>query len=86
MPLQHWPLESERRRAAARHGVQVRSERPDLYAVDHAGGAAIDVHALDGGEVWRTFQAQVGTALGTTSPSDWSLTVADRATATVSTT
>lgn len=73
-----WPTPSERRSVAAGQGVDVRSTRPDLYALTQAGGSGTEAHPLSGASAYQAFAAHLSTALPGTSPAGWDFAVADR--------
>jgi hypothetical protein len=73
-----WPLDGERRAAAANLGVGVRTTIPDVYTIHQRGPTGTEVHVLDGASIYRTFAMHSGTALGRTTPSDWAFEVIDR--------
>lgn len=72
-----WPLEGERRAAAAGAGVTSGSTAAPLVGVDRLGGAGVEVHVVDGATRYATFLAQSATALPAALEPHWTFRLDD---------
>lgn len=72
-----WPLEGERRAAAARMGVTSRPTAAPLVGVDRLGSASTEVHVVEGATRYASFLAQSGTALPAAVEPYWTFRLAD---------
>jgi len=72
-----WPLEQERRAAAAGSRVLLRSKAPSLTAIKRAGRTGTEAHVLDGARAYAAWLSHTSVSLPATDQPAWTFRVAD---------